>query len=679
MPPTYHVLLIGIDKYPFGYRSLRGCVNDIDAVEQLLLEAPGVGIPAGQIRVTRLAAPHEGAVTTSRFAAETQWPTKANVVAALQKLAGPEVQPADRVLIFYAGHGDDAAWTGSNVWHEMLVPNDPESNDIQPLFDVEVNLLISAIAARTQDLTVVLDCCHSAGATRDLEDGQAEENVRMLGGPARIFAPPNLAALGPATLPAGSTPPGILQHDTPTYLVAVACQADEAAKESAAEDGAHHGVFTRSLVSLLAGLDADQRARLRWGDIWTQLLAGVARHNPASGKPSQHPWVIGERARRIFGGPWQPMDLGLPIRQLDDDTFQVEAGTLTGVTVQAELAVYGPEPLRFAPIGDPADQPIGRLRVLQAGPARCTAETLGASFSLPLGARARLVEPGASQRLQVRVRPAGARVPKAVSKSPLLARLDADEAGAEVYLTALPDGRWQIGNEVEPAQAIVPAGEAEALRAGLESCYRYQTVMRLARRSIAPELAGSLVLRLLDCNDQATLAALSPEALADPQFPEAPRDDDRIYALPQGYRFCVHLSNRSQERLQVALFVCTAGGVVDLLSDAVLRKGADHVLWLDGQLGTPMAAFADPMPVLDPSAPLPPFVTDRLIVVGTTRRDANLRHLIVEETVQQVVDANLSKMTARGDDDRGMRGQPRSSAPAELWTATIVPVRILHS
>ena len=34
IPPTYHVILIGIDRYPVGYNSLHGCVNDIDAIEQ---------------------------------------------------------------------------------------------------------------------------------------------------------------------------------------------------------------------------------------------------------------------------------------------------------------------------------------------------------------------------------------------------------------------------------------------------------------------------------------------------------------------------------------------------------------------------------------------------------------------------------------------------------------------
>jgi hypothetical protein len=582
------------------------------------------------------------------------------------------------VLIYYAGHGDQAQWNNSSVWHEMLVPNDPELNDIQPAFDVEVNALVNAIAQRTSDVTVVLDCCNSAGATRDLEELPAQGDVRALGGPARTFAPPDLPSLGvtgSAARDIGTR--GLLQAETPSYLVAVACQADETAKEGAAGDGVRHGVFSQSLIALLEGLDAGQRARLRWGDIWTNMLVKASDLNKLFNQKPQHPWIIGESARRIFGGTWEPMDLGLPVRRTEDGNYQVEAGTITGVTDNAEIAIYEAEPRRFAPIGDPADRPIGRLRVVRAERSQCVAAAIGPAFELPLGARARLVKPGAGERLRVSVKPEGTAVPDAVTQSPLLALIGANEPGADVELIRRPDGHWVIGNEVEPLLALIPPGGEVALRPALEHCYRYQTVLRLARNSNSPELANSLVLRLLDCNDEMALEAMTPEELSDPQLSEAPRDADRIYALQEGYRFCVHISNQSRHRLQVALFDCTSGGVADLLSDAVLRPGASHVMWLDGRIGVPMGAYADAMPLLDPAAP-PPFVTDRLIAVGTSRPDADLRHLMVEGTVQKVVEDNLPQKGMRGDEDRGGRPPAANNAPAELWTATIVPVRILR-
>src|SRR5215216_683521 len=159
--PTYHVLLIGIDAYPQGYNSLTGCVNDIDAIEQVLLIPPGIGIPPEQIHVTRLAAANPHNPSKSQFQEQTLPPTKANLIQALKDLAGPVVKPKDRILIYYSGHGDEKTWSGSLVWHEALVPHDGQR--IEYLYDVEVNALINSISMRTSDLTIILDCCHSAG------------------------------------------------------------------------------------------------------------------------------------------------------------------------------------------------------------------------------------------------------------------------------------------------------------------------------------------------------------------------------------------------------------------------------------------------------------------------------------------------------------------------------------
>src|SRR5690349_17555668 len=60
-PSTYHVVLIGVDAYPDGYTSLSGCVNDIDALEALLLNESRTGVAPERVRITRFAAPHEGA------------------------------------------------------------------------------------------------------------------------------------------------------------------------------------------------------------------------------------------------------------------------------------------------------------------------------------------------------------------------------------------------------------------------------------------------------------------------------------------------------------------------------------------------------------------------------------------------------------------------------------------
>ncbi len=663
---TFHVLLIGIDRYPSGFNSLWGCINDIDAIEELLLGPPGIGIPPRFIRITRLAEPHPGHPSTSRFLSRTLSPTKANVIGALKDLAGPAVKSNDRVLIYYSGHGYEKLWTGSPVWHETLVLCD--KHRIEYLFDVEINALIHAISQRTADLTIIFDCCHSAGATRDLSGIQSEGRIRSLQPPMsepHIVPPPDTVALGRA---AGS---GMLQAPDPDYIVIAACQSDEKAYEGAGPE-ASNGVFTQSLLSVLSRYDATSRTELRWADVWPRLLAGIAEGNARLKQRAQHPWMIGRSERKVFGGQWEKMDSGYAVTKRPDGAFEIGAGTLTGVTEGAEIAVYGAEPLLFPPVGSTDDMPIGRLKIIRAEASDAIAMAAGEPFDPPDGARGRLVKPGESSRLRVSLKPHDPNLESGLRESPMIEIVASADPDAEIEVITQPDGSRIIGNEIEPMLAIVPAGEIKALRAGLELYYRYNTVLRLARNCNDPRISNSLTVRILDCNNDAALKAMPPRSLADPTLPEAPRDRDRIYAFEDGFRFCVRLTNNSGHNLNVTLLNCSAGGLVEYLSDALIRAGSAHVMWLDSRLGEPFVAGLDELPADDVSRP--DYSTERLIAVGTTRTGVRLDYLKVDKRVQEVVNRNLSTVRSA---DRPLRpGEKTAAAPAELWTATVTPIRI---
>ncbi len=671
---TYHVLLIGIDAYPPGYNSLGGCVNDIDAIELLLLDPPGIGIPPERIRVTRLAAADPRRHVTSRFQTQTLPPTKANVIQALKNLAGPEVKPKDRVLIYYSGHGDQRTWPGSLVWHEALIPHNGQR--IEYFYDVEINALINAISTRTNDLTIILDCCHSAGATRDVSDSSQGAD-RHLVGPPGPAEPPDLAAVGlsddPSTRSLASG--RLLQNLEPNYLVIVACQPDEKAGEGVYPgEERSHGILTYSLMSLLEGRTAEERTGLRWADIWSELLEKVSAVCSQLGRRFQVPWYIGRIERRVFGGPWQPQDIGYSILRQGDGRYKIGAGTLMGLTQDSEVAVYGPTPALFPELGSKDDRPIGRLQVATAKHATSVATAIGPDFDLPEGARGRLVKPGESERLHVMLKPEDAKLADQLRTSALLEVVPTGTPDADIEVVAQPDGGWTIGNEVEPVLALVPPKEVGALRAGINWYYRYHTVLQLAKNCNDAQLSRSLSVRLLDCSDQATLQAMTREQLADPNLPEVSRDEQGIYFVQPGARSCVQISNTSSWTLQVTLLDCSAGGLVQPMGDALLRAGASHVLWLGGELGRGFPASADQLPVPKGAASMLPFVTDRLIAIGTTRRDAKLDFLEVNKMVQDVVNENLTRHVTRSMVERDI--QRPSSNPVELWTATVTPIRI---
>ena len=671
--PTYHALLIGIDRYPVGYNSLFGCVNDIDAIEDLLLSPPGIGIPPERIQVTRLAAAHHGSTASPHHGIQTLPPTKANLIHALKALAGPGIKGSDRVLIYYSGHGDEKLWTTSAVWHEALVPHN--DRDIEYLFDVEVNALVQAIATRTTDLTVVLDCCHSAGATRDLTGVKPHGEIRALRGSPATVAPPDITALGPSATSDQDRAFGIhmLQQNNPEYVVVVACQSDEKAGEGAfAVNKPRHGVFTDSFLTVLRRSDPGKRADLCWGAIWQALLAEVATRNAQLNQRTQHPWIIGCSERKVFGGPWERMDVGYPVTKRHDGNYEIGAGKLIGLNKGAEIAVYGAHPRFFPPVGSPEDLPVGRLDVKSAGSFNAVAHVVGATFELPDWARGRLVKPGESQRLTVSLKHPDLGIEKQLQKSEYLELVPSMDPNAEVEVVTLPDGGWIIGNDVEAILATVPAGQIGALRVGLEHYYCYNAVLRIARNCNNPQTSNSLAIQLLDCNDDAALRAMSQEELADPKLPEAGRDGHRVYSLQKDSMFCIKVTNTSSYDLNVTLLNCSARGLVEYLCDALLRAGASHVMWSENNAGAPFIAGVDQGPADTFGLQLPKYVTDRMIAIGTMQRDLKLDYLKVDKRVQDAVNQALA--TRAGV--RFMRYAKTSNAMADVWAAAVIPVRI---
>lgn len=654
---TYHILLIGIDNY--ASRPLAGCVNDIDLIEGLLLDPPGIGVPAERMRVTRLAARRQGLPDRSRFAAETLAPTHANILAAFDTLAGPTVTPEDRVLIYYSGHGGQQQWT-TRAWHESIVPVDE-----QHIFDDELNARLHAIAktagGKTVDLTVVLDCCHSSGATRDALQGIQDDSraaVRSMPTASEMVEPPDLSQIRGFDAARDASGPRLRPIDPP-YLVVAACQADEVAGEKDL-DGLRQGNLTRALVRHLAGRSAKRRSELRWGEIWPDLLdrlRTLGATPPVT--PPQNPWIIGRPERRVFGGKWEPRDLGYAVKRGADGSYQVHAGQLLGVTAGAELALYGPEPARFPPLGGDVDLAarIGRLRVVKAERAQASAEAIEPPAALPEGVRARLVKAGEAGRLRVRLDPFEEGTAAALDASPLIEALREGSLDPEVTVAGSNTSGWAIKSEIEPFVAGVPAGRLDVLRAGLESYAAHNQALRLARELRDPDGAAKLAIRLLqfergDPLDDAAFAAL----------PEAPKGPGGDYDLPDSFGFCVEVTNSHAQPLLVTLLNCTAGGKVEYLGAKQVRGQNRDCFWLADEIGSPFESWPS-MGRLH--------ATDRIMAVGTTRRDFSLKSLEVIDNVQDVIDRLV-----RGETTRDVRPQRQAAASVEVWTAAMTTVRI---
>jgi hypothetical protein len=630
----HHVLLIGIDAYD-GDGSLNGCVNDIDAIQRLLLDRVGVRPE----HITRLASPH--ANTRHETTVPDQLPTLANIRTALEQLGSDQVAAGDRVLVYYSGHGtqciveDDS---GRRFAREALLPKDKVSyGERQFLFDWEINQAVARIAARTPRTTVILDCCSSAGATRGVSVVKATD---------RFW--PTTEEVTVERVRLDSSTSGVVASlgRVDQCQVINACRDDQRARESLGSDGLAHGELTRALVALLSGYETAELLDLHWGRVWRPLDAAVRAANP-----HQAPWLFGRFGCRMFGfGPDEDGDFGYSVVQVPDG-FEIDAGTLHGVTEAAEIGVYDALPARFPERGTDEDKRarVGRIRITRALRAKSYG-TAVADFELPGAPRGRLIAAGQGARLRVRLDPVDPALAELITAAaPSVELVSSDE---EVALVRRADQSWTLvddvhGTEPEPVLAIVPRV--------LEHYLAYITPLRMARA--CTDLPGMLAISVLDCNGP----KLDPDAAQVAALPV-------VREIRAGDCVCFAIDNFSDVDLWVSLFDCAASGRVHLLGEPQLPAATTRpdgttipsraVVWRGATLGEPFPA----------SLPKGRTVAvDRLVAIGTTSAGTSLRALVRQDSFDELIDGPVK---------RGGLPQTRSAEVVEQWTSAVTSTRM---
>ena len=260
--PNFYALLIGINCYKpnrlsdgASYKNLSGCVRDIEHVEVHLKEV--LKVPQSQIlKLTSSSDPE------SREPQEPsdQLATYANIVAKFKQLT--EMAPAGaQVYIHYSGHGGRAKTEypkikgGENAIDEGLVPAD--IGESQYFRDIELGKLLKEMVKKGLTTTVILDCCHSGGATRGDADVRGIEGVDKTPRPMKsLVASEEELAETWEELTAGGTrglEPGRLLPDSKDYVLLAACRPNELAYEYAFDrtSGERNGALTYWLLDIL--------------------------------------------------------------------------------------------------------------------------------------------------------------------------------------------------------------------------------------------------------------------------------------------------------------------------------------------------------------------------------------------------------------------------------------------
>ena len=318
---TLYALLVGIDEYRAVGR-LRGCVRDVEAALAHLeaTRAPGVRLVPLVLRDAEA--------------------TRSAVVEAIRSHLG-QAGPDDVALFWFSGHGSEAPapkWAHfleSTGMIQTLVCADSRSGGVPDLWDKELSVLVDDVAERAGHVAVVLDSCHSDGATRELVEREPAARTRSV--------PP----AGPRTL--DSLLPQVIERraaERPVeHVVLAACRSFETAQERPLE-GSVRGVFSWSLL----------RSRRRLGRAATYrdliLAAQTEVAMRASGQaPQARPRVSPLLDQPFLGGTVTAPDSGIRMRWTREG-WVIDAGAVHGVPAGAgvRVGVRGGEPGREADV-----------------------------------------------------------------------------------------------------------------------------------------------------------------------------------------------------------------------------------------------------------------------------------------------------------------------------------------
>jgi pimeloyl-ACP methyl ester carboxylesterase len=333
MTKKIYSLLVGIDTYhpqsvPF-VPSLRGCVNDINAIEAYLLERVANNKTSEFELAKPLKLANEKATRKAIIDGFNNYLIQAN--------------NEDVVLFYYSGHGAKEP-TVKEFWqqepdryHKTLVCYDSRTPNSRDLADKELSYLISKVALNNPHIVVIGDCCYSGTGSKELPESsrRAPEETRCRPWDSFVFAGELSGDRGSSeniSIPQGK------------HILLSACKDNQEAKEYQTETGEYRGRFSHFLLHSLQ----QDNGNLSYQDLIGNINALM------SGKiNSQSPQVEAVLSKELqeqpfLGGalPQCPPYFSLSYDN-NENSWAIDGGVLRGIPPSSEseqtiLAIFAP-------------------------------------------------------------------------------------------------------------------------------------------------------------------------------------------------------------------------------------------------------------------------------------------------------------------------------------------------
>ncbi|GHJ48942.1 hypothetical protein Cs7R123_62840 [Catellatospora sp. TT07R-123] len=318
--------------------------------------------------------------------------TRAGILDACERLIA-EARPEDAVFVYYSGHGGYCrppakAEPGERPDPAMqfIVPwdfDDSVEGDFRGITSVELSVLFARLTDTTRNVTVALDCCHSAHMSRKELVPRALDRAVSYETVVDHYARLRLQAgrLG-----------RFLPQSNPYTVRLVACAAEQSAYESYNADGVSSGLFTDALTRALTEAHTEG-LQVSWGTVVDRV-----RQQVLSFYSSQRPEAEGPARRLLFDVAETDAVATLPVL-VSAGRAELGGAPLLGVRVGDEFTVMPPEST-----GPDDATKIGDVRVDEVHPLAASGvlELRDPQARVPLGARAyqrRIAAPALPVRL----------------------------------------------------------------------------------------------------------------------------------------------------------------------------------------------------------------------------------------------------------------------------------------
>jgi hypothetical protein len=373
--PNFYALLIGIDFYfphdlPDGrYKNLRGCVQDINHVETYLKDTFNL-TPDQIIKLTASASenPNQPKEPLEIL------PTYENIVAKFKEITA-KAQPQARVYIHYSGHGGRAktifeSLKGFGGLDEALVPTDIGQPNSRYLRDLEFAKLLEAMVEKELVVTLVLDSCHSGGATREMSGDDQIRGEGFIDTTPRptdsLVASLQELAQNWQTATENSRNITVVNGLLPEpkgYTLIAACRDHEFAYEKVFEGTERNGALTYFLLKALR----KHGTAISVEDLFNQISNQVHKEFER-----QTPMLMGETERTFLGGQSVRASRKVPVMKVDikKNRVQLQMGQASGIKKGAEFDIFK---FRTRDFKD-SDNRIARVKVVELGASDCWAE-----------------------------------------------------------------------------------------------------------------------------------------------------------------------------------------------------------------------------------------------------------------------------------------------------------------